>query len=61
MVTAITLFGWTCIIGFFLLAIYLVNDNNDWTNSKAYKDLNETNINLHEQFKKLSLPLLLEE
>ena len=48
MVTAITLFGWTCIIGFFLLAIYLVSDNNDWTNSKAYKDLNETMLNRNE-------------
>ncbi len=49
MVTAITLFGWTCIIGFFLLAIYLVSDNNDdWTNSKVYKDLNETMLNREE-------------
>ena len=49
MVTAIALFGWTCIIGFFLLAIYLVSDNNDdWTNSKAYKDLNETMLNRNE-------------
>ena len=49
MVTAIALFGWTCIIGFFLLAIYLVSDNDDdWTNSKAYKDLNETMLNRNE-------------
>ena len=48
MVTAIALFGWTCIIGFFLLAIYLVSDNNDWTNSKAYKDLNETILDREE-------------
>ena len=50
MVTAIALFGWTCIIGFFILAIYLVNDNDDWTNSKAYKDLNETMLNRRDDY-----------
>ncbi len=49
MVTAIALFGWTCIIGFFVLAIYLVNNSDDnWTSSKAYKDLNETMLNRNE-------------
>tara|TARA_Y100001963_G_scaffold138278_1_gene202864 strand:+ start:464 stop:619 length:156 start_codon:yes stop_codon:yes gene_type:complete len=49
MIEAITLFGWICIIGFVLLVIYLVNnDNDDWTNSKAYRDLNETMLNREE-------------
>jgi hypothetical protein len=49
MVEAIALFGWTCIIGFVVLVVYLINDNDDdWTNSKAYKDLNETMLNRNE-------------
>ena len=48
MVEAIALFGWTFIIGFVLLAAYLINDTDDWTNSKAYKDLNETMLNRNE-------------
>ena len=49
MVTAITLFGWTCIIGFVVLAIYLTNDSDDdWTSSKAYKDLNDTILDRNE-------------
>ena len=46
MVTAITLFGWTCIIGFFLLAIYLVSDNDDdWTKYfNLYKKIPEFEI-----------------
>ena len=49
MVEAIALFGWTCIIGFVVLAACLTNDSDDdWTNSKAYKDLNETMLNRNE-------------
>ena len=49
MVTAITLFGWTCIIGFVVLVACLTNDSDDnWTSSKAYKDLNETMLNRNE-------------
>ena len=48
MITAITLFGWTCIIGFVVLIAYLTSDNDDWTSSKAYKDLNETMLNRKE-------------
>ena len=47
MVTAITLFGWTCIIGFVVLIAYLTSED-DWTSSKAYKDLNETMLNRNE-------------
>ena len=28
MVTAIVLFGWTCIIGFVVLVVYLINNND---------------------------------
>ena len=48
MITATVLFGWTCIIGFVVLAACLTNDSDDWTNSKAYKDLNETMLNRNE-------------
>ena len=49
MVTAIVLFGWTCIIGFVVLAACLTNDSDDdWTSSKAYKDLNDTMLNRNE-------------
>ena len=37
MVTAITLFGWTFIIGFVVLAAYLTSEN-DSRNSKVHKD-----------------------
>ena len=47
MVTAIALFGWTCIIGFVVLMADLTSDD-DWTSSKAYKDLNETMLNRNE-------------
>ena len=49
MVEVIALFGWTCIIGFVVLAACLTNDSDDdWTSSKAYKDLNETMLNREE-------------
>ena len=49
MVEIFALFGWTCIIGFVVLVAYLTNSNDDdWTNSKAYKDLNETMLNRNE-------------
>ena len=49
MVTAIVLFGWTCIIGAVVLVAYLTNDSDDdWTSSKAYKDLNDTMLNRNE-------------
>ena len=49
MVTAIVLFGWTCIIGAVVLAACLTNDSDDdWVNSKVYKDLNETMLNRNE-------------
>ena len=48
MVEVIALFGWTCIIGFVVLAACVVNDNNGFSNSKAYKDLNETMLNREE-------------
>ena len=48
MVEVIALFGWTCIIGFFVLAACLTSDDDDWVNSKAYKDLNETMLNRNE-------------
>ena len=48
MVEAITLFGWTCIIGFVVLAAYLTSNDDDWVNSKAYKDLEETMLNRNE-------------
>ena len=49
MVTAIALFGWACIVGFVVLAACLTNDSDDdWTSSKAYKDLNETMLNRNE-------------
>ena len=47
MVEAIALFGWTCIIGFVVLAAYLTSEN-DFHNSKVYKDLNETMLNRNE-------------
>ena len=49
MVEAITLFGWTCIIGFVVLAAYLTSNDDDWVNSKAYKDLEETILNRNEE------------
>jgi hypothetical protein len=47
MVEAITLFGWTFIIGFVVLAAYLTSEN-DSRNSKVHKDLNETMLNRNE-------------
>ena len=38
---------WCFIVGFIVLAAYLV-DNTDVTNTKAYKDLNETILNRNE-------------
>ena len=49
MIEAIVLFGWTCIIGAVVLAACLTNDSDDdWTSSKAYKDLNETILDREE-------------
>ena len=49
MVEVIALFGWSCIIGFVVLAAGLTNDSDDdWTSSKAYKDLNDTMLNRNE-------------
>ena len=42
-------FTWLFLIGFVVLAACVVNDNNDFSNSKAYKDLNETMLNRNEE------------
>ena len=47
MIDIIVLFGWTFIIGVFVLGAYLTSEN-DFKNSKAYKDLNETILNRNE-------------
>ena len=47
MIEAIALFGWTCIIGFVVLAAYLTSEN-DCRSSKVYKDLEETILNRNE-------------
>ena len=41
-------FTWLFLIGGVFLAACVVNDNNDFQNSKAYKDLNETMLNRNE-------------
>ena len=41
-------FTWLFLIGFVVLAACVVNDNNGFSNSKAYKDLNETMLNRNE-------------
>ena len=47
MIDVIVLFGWTFIIGVFVLGVYLTAED-DFKNSKAYKDLNETILNRNE-------------
>ena len=42
-------FTWLFLIGFFVLAAVVVSDNNDFRNSKAYKDLEETMLNRNEE------------
>ena len=39
---------WMFIIGFICFAAYITEDNN-MTNTKAYKDLNETILNRNEE------------
>ena len=41
-------FTWLFIIGFLVFTAVVVSDNNDFRNSKAYKDLNETMLNRNE-------------
>ena len=36
------------ILGLLLLAHFAEDNDDDWTNSKAYKDLNETMLNRNE-------------
>ena len=41
-------FTWLFLLGFLVLAAYVVSDDNDFRNSKAYSDLNETILNREE-------------
>ena len=41
-------FTWLFMIGFLVFTAVVVSDNNDFSNSKAYKDLNETMLNRNE-------------
>ena len=42
-------FTWLFLIGFIVLAACVVSDNNDFGNSKAYNDLNDTILNRNEE------------
>ena len=41
-------FTWLFMIGFLVLTAVVVSENDDYRNSKAYKDLNETMLNRNE-------------
>ena len=42
-------FTWLFLIGFIVLAACVVSDNNDFGNSRAYNDLNDTILNRNEE------------
>ena len=42
-------FTWLFLIGFVVLAACVVSDNNDFNNTRAYNDLNDTILNRNEE------------